>query len=197
MSRLILASRSPRRCELLRRLGIPFETVVPEVDESCSLPAPEAVCEISRRKALAAADSEPDAFILSADTLVTYRGAKFGKPAGPDDAVRMLTELSGRTHQVCTGVTVVAPCGAVLTASDSTDVTFCEIPPGEILSYVLSGEPLDKAGAYALQGRAGMWVTRLEGSDSSVIGLPLYLVRRLLLEAGFPLGAVRSERPLD
>lgn len=103
----------------------------------------------------------------------------------------MLSRLSGRTHQVFTGVTIIPPSGEVFTASDRTDVTFCEIPGEEIRSYVATGDPLDKAGSYALQGRAALWVTRIEGCDTSVIGLPLYLVRRLLLRAGYPLTAAQ------
>ena len=95
--------------------------------------------------------------------------------------------LSGQTHQVYTGVTVMSPDGSAFTGSDRTDVTFAPVDEAEIIDYVSTGEPMDKAGAYALQGRAGMWVTHLDGSDTSVIGLPLYLVRSLLLQAGYPL----------
>ena len=190
--RLILASGSPRRRELLARFGVPFKTFAPDVDETCDLTAAGAVEVLSRRKALATASAFPGAFILGADTLVSLNGEALGKPSCPDDAVRMLRRLSGRTHQVFTGVTVVSPAGDVFTASDRTDVTFCEIPEEEIVSYVASGDPLDKAGAYALQGRAGLWVDRIEGSDTSVIGLPLYLVRRLLLRAGYPLSEARN-----
>jgi septum formation protein len=189
--KLVLASKSPRRCELLTRFGIPFETFAPEVDESCSLPAGEAVEILSRRKALATASRFGDAFILAADTLVSLNGKTLGKPSGPEEASRMLSRLSGQTHQVFTGVTVIPPSGYVFTASDRTDVTFCDIPDEEILSYVATGDPLDKAGSYALQGRAALWVTRIEGCDTSVIGLPLYLVRRLLIRAGYPLAAAQ------
>ena len=142
--------------------------------------------ELSRRKALAVAAVHPGRYILAADTLVAFQGSILGKPENGPDAVRMLTMLSGQTHSVYTGVTVISPEGAFFTGLDHSKVTFCDIPEEEIIRYVSSGEPLDKAGAYAIQGRAGLWVTHLEGSDSSVIGLPLYLVRRLLLEAGYP-----------
>ena len=187
LSRLVLASCSPRRCELLGRLGIPFVTVSPAVDETCSLPARDCVVELSLRKASAVAAAEPDAFIVAADTLVSVQSMKLGKPSSDDDAVRMLSLLSGQTHQVYTGVTVVSPSGMTVSGYDRTDVTFCSLPKDEILSYVHTGEPLDKAGGYALQGRASVWVTRIVGSDSSVIGLPLYLVREFLLKTGFPL----------
>ena len=190
--RLILASKSPRRCELLSRLGIPFETFSPEADESCGLPASEAVEVLSRRKALTTVSSFPDAFILAADTLVSLNGKVLGKPSGFDDAACMLRSLSGKTHQVFTGVTVISPAGEAYTASDRTDVTFCDIPEEEIVAYIETEEPIDKAGSYALQGRAAVWITRIEGSDTSVIGLPLYLVRQLLIRAGYPVTAFQA-----
>ena len=187
MEKLVLASRSPRRCELLSRIGLTFETDAPDVDETCNLPAGEAVGILSRRKAEAAAKAHPGCFILAADTLVSFNEEALGKPRDPRDAVRMLRMLSGQTHQVYTGVTVMTPDGRVFSSTDRTDVTFAPVDNAEIQAYVLTGEPMDKAGAYALQGRAGMWVTHLDGSDTSVIGLPLYLVRSLLLQAGYPL----------
>lgn len=197
MENLVLASRSPRRCELLNRIGLSFETDAPDVDETCPLPAGEAVKILSIRKAKAAAESHPGSFILAADTLVSFREEALGKPVDPPDAVRMLRMLSGQTHQVYTGVTVIAPDGRVFTDSDRTDVTFASVDDTEIADYVRSGEPMDKAGAYALQGRAGMWVTHLDGSDTSVIGLPLYLVRSLLLQAGYPLLAADGTHHID
>lgn len=197
MENLVLASRSPRRCELLNRIGLVFETDAPDVDETCSLPAGEAVRILSLRKAQAAAESHPGSFILAADTLVSFREEALGKPLDPPDAIRMLRMLSGQTHQVYTGVTVISPDGRVFTDSDRTDVTFASVDDAEIADYVRSGEPMDKAGAYALQGRAGMWVTHLDGSDTSVIGLPLYLVRSLLLQAGYPLLAAAGTHHID
>ena len=105
--------------------------------------------------------------------------------------------LSGQTHQVYTGVTVISPDGRTFTDSDRTDVTFADVDDTEIAEYIRSGEPMDKAGAYALQGRAGMWVTHLDGSDTSVIGLPLYLVRSLLLRAGYPLLSADGTHHID
>ena len=197
MENLVLASRSPRRCELLNRIGLVFETDAPDVDETCSLPAGEAVRILSLRKAQAAAESHPGSFILAADTLVSFREEALGKPLDPPDAIRMLRMLSGQTHQVYTGVTVISPDGRVFADSDRTDVTFASVDDAEIADYVRSGEPMDKAGAYALQGRAGMWVTHLDGSDTSVIGLPLYLVRSLLLQAGYPLLAAAGTHHID
>ena len=193
MNGLILASRSPRRCELLSRLGLSFETDVPDVDERCSLPAPEAVTFLSRRKASAAAVLHPGCWIIGADTLVSLDGHSLGKPADEAEAFRMLQQLSGRTHQVYTGVTVIAPSGKAETGLDCTEVTFDPLSADEILSYIRSGEPMDKAGAYALQGKAGCWVSHLNGSHTSVIGLPLYLVRRLLILSGYPMGTEQKQ----
>ncbi len=185
MDRLILASCSPRRSELLESAGIPFETVRPDVDESCSLPAEEAVAVLSARKAAAVGKMYPGRFILAADTLVAVDGRPLGKPGSAECAVHMLHILSGRTHQVFTGVSVLSPSGELFTETDRSDVTFCNIPEKEILSYVSTGEPMDKAGSYALQGRASLWITHLDGSASSVIGLPLARVRSLLLRSGY------------
>ena len=185
MEKLILASCSPRRSELLTQAGIPFETVNPDVNEECCLPADQAVSVLSARKAKAVGAHFPGRFILAADTLVALNGQPLGKPENPEEAVRMLRILSGHTHQVYTGVSVLSPSGVLYSDTDRSDVTFCPIPEEEILSYVRSGEPLDKAGAYALQGRASLWITHLEGSSSSVIGLPLCLVRTLLIRSGY------------
>ncbi len=193
MEKLILASCSPRRKELLTVAGIPFETIVSDVDETCTLPAGQAVAELSARKARAAGSRYPGRFILAADTLVAVDGEKLGKPADIPDAERMLRLLSGRTHQVWTGVSLLTPSGDLYTETDRSDVTFCTVPEEEIVSYVLSGEPMDKAGAYALQGHASLWITRMEGSYSSVIGLPLHRVRNLLLRGGYSLVHAASD----
>ncbi len=185
MEPLILASASPRRRELLGRTGIPFEVFAADVDESISLPAPQAVAELSRRKAEASRRAHPGRWILAADTLVSVEGKILGKPADEAEARAMLRQLSGRTHQVCTGVTVCSPSGAELTRTDVSSVTFAEVSDLEIARYVSGGEPMDKAGAYAIQGGAAQWIERMEGSPSGVIGLPLALVRALLREAGY------------
>ena len=124
MEPLILASRSPRRCELLQRLGLPFETDHPDVDERCDLPAGDAVRFLSSRKAAASAASHTGRFVLAADTLVSLDGLSLGKPRNEADAVHMLQALSGKTHQVYTGVTVISPAGKSFTAVDRTDVNF-------------------------------------------------------------------------
>lgn len=183
-TRLILASQSPRRRELLSLTGIPFEVDAPEVDETCTLGARDAVLELSRRKALAAAARHPGQVILASDTLVAVDDVPLGKPADEADAFRMLRSLSGRWHQVYTGVTVVSADGQAVSAVDGTDVHFEDMTDGDIHRYIATGEPMDKAGAYAVQGIAGLWIDRLRGSHTNVIGLPMTLTRRLLHDCG-------------
>ena len=186
---LILASASPRRRELLSLTGLPFTVDAPEVDESCALPPREAVAEISRRKAMAGAAAHPGCVVLAADTLVAVDDVALGKPHDEADAARMLRLLSGRWHQVYTGVCAVSADGAVHSAVDATDVRFAAMPEEAIRRYIATGEPSDKAGAYAVQGIAGLWIEELRGSHTNVIGLPLALTRRLLEDCGLhPLG---------
>ena len=181
---LILASASPRRRELLDLTGLPFTVDAPDVDESCDLPPREAVKELSRRKALAAAQLHPGCVILAADTLVSVDEKALGKPHDAQDACRMLAMLSGRWHQVYTGVTVVDADGSLHCESAVTDVHFEPMSEDAIRRYVATGEPMDKAGAYAVQGVAGLWIDQLQGSHTNVIGLPMTLTRRLLERCG-------------
>lgn len=185
---LVLASGSPRRSELLRLLGLEFRVVVPDVDES-RLPDEEPdhyVERVARMKAEAA--SHPDAVVLAADTTVVYEGRVMGKPRHPAEARAMLARLSGQIHAVFTGVAVRSD-GTVTSDVDRSLVRMTEMTDDEIARYVDSGEPIDKAGAYALQGLGGMFVEWVEGSPSNVIGLPLHLVVRLLRAHGIdPLG---------
>ena len=182
--RLILASRSPRRRELLRRAGFEFEVRPSSVEE---VPAPgEASEEFARRaardKALeVAASVAPDILVLGADTVVVANHEILGKPADPHDAVRMLQLLSGATHRVITGVCLVrAPNHVEALAHETTFVTFRSLDEDEIQSYLASGEPFDKAGAYGIQGLASKFVTRVEGCYFNVVGLPVALVYALL-----------------
>ena len=181
---LILASASPRRRELLGLTGLTFTVDAPDVDESCSLPPREAVKELSRRKALAAAQLHPGCVILAADTLVSVDEKALGKPRDAQDAFEMLSQLSGRWHQVYTGVTVVDAQGNIRCEADVTDVHFEAMPEAAIRGYIQTGEPMDKAGAYAVQGIAGLWIDQLQGSHTNVIGLPMALTRRLLEDCG-------------
>ncbi len=181
---LILASASPRRRELLAMTGLPFTVDAPEVDETCALPPRDAVMELSRRKALAAAALHPGCTVLAADTLVSVDDVALGKPRDAEDAFRMLRSLSGRWHQVYTGVTVISADGAADCRVDGTDVYFDEMTDGDIRGYIATGEPMDKAGAYAVQGIAGLWISQLRGSHTNVIGLPMTLVRQMLERCG-------------
>ncbi len=177
---LYLASASPRRRELLRLLGIPFAVESAEVDEHTSLGALDAVSELCRRKAAFCASRHPGSVILAADTLVALHDRPFGKPSDPEEAVSMLLELQGKCHQVHTGVCAVDPQGHFHQGVDSSHVTFYPMSEAEIRAYVRTGEPMDKAGAYALQGIGGMFVKSVSGTPSGIIGLPLPLTRTLL-----------------
>jgi len=187
---LVLASRSPRRRALLAEAGIGFSLrAYPEIDETpaAGLAAPlDVVRELAERKALAAALLTPQVLVLTADTLVFLGGNVLGKPRDAAGARRMLSALGGRTHEVATGV-ALAGAGAdgatrLHSGAASTRVTFRPLGEAEIAAYVASGEPLDKAGAYGIQGGAAGFVADLEGDLDTVIGLPIGLVRRLLAE---------------
>jgi septum formation protein len=182
---LVLASASPRRQELLRSARIPFD-VQPAVIPEDPLPGEDAKdCaeRLAREKALAIARQRPHDFVLGADTVVVVDGQLLGKPSDAADAARMLRLLSGREHQVITGVCLVVS-GQSSVASETTLVTVSEITDQEIVDYVASGEPMDKAGAYAIQGIASRWIPRIEGDYSNVVGLPVALVWRMLQRAG-------------
>jgi septum formation protein len=181
---LVLASASPRRQELLRNAGISFDVQPAHIPED-PLPgeaAKECAERLAREKALAVARQRPDDCVLGADTVVVVDGEVLGKPSDATDAARMLRRLSGREHQVITGVCLVV-AGQCSVASETTSVTMSEISEKEITDYVASGEPMDKAGAYAIQGVASRWIPRIEGDYSNVVGLPVALVWRMLRES--------------
>jgi septum formation protein len=184
---LILASASPRRRELLIQAGLAFIVDPAGIDETAlpNEPAAAYVQRLAIEKAQAVAQRRtlaPGDIVLAADTCVVLDQQLLGKPTSPEDAIRMLTQLSGRTHAVMTGVAAVS---AVRSVSDVeiTQVTFSLIAPEEIAAYVATGEPLDKAGAYAIQGYAARWTPRIEGDYFNVVGLPIARVIRLLAEA--------------
>jgi len=193
---LVLASASPRRQELLRNAGIPFEvraTDIPEIPKPGE--APQAFAErMAREKARMIAKQRPRDHILGADTIVVVDHQILGKPRDREDAARMLRMISARTHQVTTAVCLLGPQmtasrGTPRTAfeevrSETTMVTMNELSEEDIRFYVESGEPMDKAGAYAIQGIASRWIPRIEGDYSNVVGLPVYLVYRILREHG-------------
>lgn len=175
---LILASASPRRAELLRAAGINFTVRSADVDETIQPgESPhDYVLRLSRDKALAVA--RDDELTLGADTTVVINGEIAGKPVDDEDARRMLRALSGQWHEVLTGVTLTR-AGQVLSDVASTRVKFAEMSEAEVNWYVATGEPMDKAGAYAIQGHAALFVERIEGSYSNVVGLPVQLVYQL------------------
>ena len=192
---LVLASASPRRQELLRNAGIIFEVRPADIPED-PLPgegAKQCAERLARDKALAVALQRPQDVVLGADTVVVVDGQLLGKPSDAADAARMLRLLSGREHQVITGVCLVVS-GQPTVASETTVVTVSEITEKDIADYVASGEPMDKAGAYAIQGLASRWIPRIEGDYSNVVGLPVALVLRMLREHASEIGSQFSVR---
>jgi len=192
---LVLASASPRRQELLRNAGIPFTVYpanipeLPRAEES-----PRACAErLAREKARAVLRQQPGKLVLGADTIVVVDREILGKPRDEADAMHMLRLLSGRTHQVITGVCLVGTlrtehqkleAGFEDTRSETTLVYMTTLSAEDINSYIASGEPMDKAGAYAIQGTASRWIPRIEGDYFNVVGLPVALVQRMLQEHG-------------
>jgi septum formation protein len=190
--RLILASASPRRRELLARLGLPFEVWPSGAEERLppDVPAPELAAALARTKSRYVADQlrragEAPALILGADTLVVLEGRLFGKPASRDEARGMLRALRGRRHEVVTGVALVeVPSGRETTEAVTSHVLMRPYADAEIDGYVATGEPDDKAGAYAVQGTGRQLVLRVEGCYTNVVGLPLGTTARLLRAFG-------------
>jgi septum formation protein len=182
---LVLASASPRRRELLILAGIPFDADPADVDERplAGESARALVERLARLKASATARRHPDRPVLGADTVVVVDGDVLGKPVDLEDARRMLRRLSGRQHEVLTGLALVWR-GEVHTHLERTAVWIRDLPEEELAWYVASGEPVDKAGAYAIQGLASRFVTRVDGSYPNVVGLPVAAVVALLGRAG-------------
>lgn len=181
---VILASGSPRRKELLQQMGLTFTIITPDVDENIDAPSPDALVQLlSQRKAAAIASAHPDAVVIAADTVVCLRGQILGKPQNTADAQRMLQQLSGQTHTVHTGFTVQRG-NTLRTSAVCTAVHFRSLSPEEITRYIATGEPMDKAGAYAIQGIGGLLVTGLEGDYYNVIGLPICPLGQILQEFG-------------
>jgi septum formation protein len=191
---LVLASASPRRQELLRNAGIPFTVWpanIPEIPLGGEGPR-DCAERLAREKARAVLRQQPGKLVLGADTIVVVESEILGKPHDEADAMRMLRLLSGRTHQVITGVCLTGTAlrtgsqklktGFEDTRSETTVVTMTTLNDDDIHSYIASGEPIDKAGAYAIQGMASRWIPRIEGDYFNVVGLPVALVHRMLQE---------------
>lgn len=184
---LILASSSPRRQDLLRGAAIWFEAHPSHISENgIAGESPlEYACRVAREKAQAVAREFPGRYVLGADTIVTLDNEVLGKPCDAEDARRMLRLLSNRQHEVTTAVSLVLASGAVDTRHCTTRVRFREIEEEEIRAYVASGEPMDKAGAYAIQGGAQRWARGIDGEYSNVVGLPLSVVTEMLRAGRF------------
>jgi septum formation protein len=195
--RLILASGSPRRQELLRgTLGLEFEVRPTDVDETRLPDEPPAAYVERVARAKVEAVPEQGALVVAADTTVVHEGRVLGKPAHPEEARSMLRRLQGDVHEVFTGLAVgawAAPSGAeVRSLVDVAEVEFLPMTDEEIAGYVETGEPMDKAGAYALQGLGGLHVNRITGSPFTVIGLPIHLLPRLVSSFGADLSSFRA-----
>lgn len=184
--KIVLASQSPRRKELLGRMGLEFVTQASKIDESAfdGLEARDLVATLSREKAQwIARQLDGETLVIGADTVVVRDGAALGKPKDAEDAVAMLLSLSGRDHQVCTGVTVCRG-DRVLTQVEETQVTFRDLTEAEVRQYVSTGEPMDKAGAYGIQGLGGLLVEGIRGDYSNVVGLPVCRLGQMLKDFG-------------
>jgi septum formation protein len=194
---LILASSSPRRREILEAMGLVFTVRTVAVDESSRQeePAADMVVRLAAAKATSIA-LDAGQIIIGADTAVVLGDEVFGKPADADDALRMLSGLSGQTHQVMTGVAVVGSKG-LKTVLSVTDVRFRNISVDEARCYWKSGEPRDKAGAYAIQGRGGVFVEAIMGSYTGVVGLPVFETACLLRDAGLETLPTELPKPLS
>lgn len=185
---LILASASPRRRELLSLMGISYTACPVDVDEHLIGKPDQVVQTLAARKAEAAALRYPGCTVLGSDTLVSCKGETLGKPKDEADALRMLRLLSGNVNTVYTGVCVIdGLTGKKDVRLDRTEVHFAQFDDQAALRYIRSGEPMDKAGAYGAQGMGGMFVSSITGSPSNVIGLPMHLVRDMLLSIGWEL----------
>ena len=190
--KIILASGSPRRKEILEGLGVSFEVLSVDADERCRCPEPcEYATELARRKGQAVwgeiklrlkdGVDDTDAVIISADTVVATEWEILGKPRDREDAIRMLRQLSGGTHQVVTGIGITVG-GVTTVASEVTLVHVDQIPDEEILAYVATGDPMDKAGSYGIQGEFSRWIRGISGCYFNVVGLPVNALNRLFFE---------------
>jgi len=192
---IILASASPRRAELLRLLGIDFRTDVSAIEEDLdsAQDAEQRACELALAKAHAVALRHPTHLVLAADTLIAFRGRLLGKPRSPDEAVEMLRSLRGAWHKVITGVAIInGDAGQVFVAAEVTRVLMRRYSDAEIHAYVASGDPMDKAAAYAIQHRGFHPVERLDVCYTNVMGLPLCTTQELLAKAGVTISVERN-----
>lgn len=183
---LVLASQSPRRAELIGRLALPFETLPADIDESylAGETPPQHAERLSREKAQKIAADRPEALVVGSDTIVVIDGEVLGKPRDREHAVEMLTRLSGREHEVCTGI-AIAHGGRVESALERVRVRFRDLPERTWREYVATGEPMDKAGAYGIQGFGSAVVQGIDGDYFAVMGLPVVLMLELIEQFGW------------
>ena len=194
--KIILASRSPRRRELLERMGITDLEVIPAEGEEIAtrtLTTDQLVEELSRRKCAEVAASRPEDLVIAADTLVEINGRVLGKPVSEEDAARMLAALSGRLHRVYTGVTVRLG-DRTITVHEMTSVRFRTLTQADIIRYIATGEPMDKAGAYGIQGYGSMLVEGISGDHYNVVGLPVCRLAKILIRFGVDPLALAAEK---
>ncbi|MDR0292571.1 MAG: Maf family protein [Oscillospiraceae bacterium] len=185
--KIVLASASPRRAELMRRIGLDCEVDPPDIDESAAGASGETAAILSGRKAEAVAPRHPaGTVIIAADTLVVCGGAVLGKPRDEGEAFSMLRTLAGRTHTVLTGVTVLRD-GRALTQTEAAEVKMRALTDRQIRAYIATGEPMDKAGAYGIQGKGALLVERVEGDFHNVMGLPVCRLSKMLETFGIDL----------
>ena len=187
-AKIILASGSPRRSDLLKLIGMNFSVVVPGVDEDNDVPSEPAehVEVLARRKAMAVSDNHPDSLVIASDTIVYHDNIILGKPDGFGGACRMLKTLSGQTHQVYTGVALAGPDGTEIESfHEVTSVTFRELSSRALEDYVRTGEPMDKAGAYGIQGYGATIVKAIDGCYFNVMGLPVSRLIQALESRGY------------
>ena len=190
---IILASGSPRRHELLKKLCSNFVVEVSDAQEVQQADSPKILAvENAKLKAGSIAAKHPDAIVIGADTIVVLDGEIFGKPDGVKGAEKMLARLSGRRHEVITGLAICAG-GKIFTAAEVTEVFFGTMTAEEIHDYVATGEPLDKSGSYALQGGATKFIEKIHGDWSNVVGLPVYRLKKLAQEAGINFEETRND----
>ena len=188
MKNLFLASSSPRRAELLKQIGLNCQIMVCDVDETLlpGMSPPELVEFLAERKAAAVARNLHEGIVLGADTVVVWQGQVLGKTLNEEDAFSMLVKLQGSTHDVYTGVALIdVHSGKIMVGHEKTRVFFRNIEEDEIRRYVASGEPLDKAGAYGAQGLAAIYINKLEGCYTNVVGLPLARLSVMLKAIGY------------
>ena len=184
--KIILASKSPRRKEILENLGFKFDIIVADTDESSDITDPEALVQIlavRKGKAVQETCRDNDTLIISCDTVVCLDGEILGKPHSSEEAKTMLKSLSGRCHTVLSGLGLFYN-GKTISGVDKTEVYFANMPENFIDSYVASGDPMDKAGAYAVQGKTALYIDKLDGCYFNVVGLPVRLLAKLLHQLG-------------